>query len=105
MDPAQDSKIADRARSSERHRNDVVQLDLPGAAAASAVGPTPSALPIVPLPHLAPHRRGDALATAGIRLRRLRRGRALPLPRRLGCALALAVLLERALDCFAEHRR
>ena len=84
---------------------EVVQLDLPGAAAALAVRAAPGAATLVPLPHLAPHRCRDGLPSAAGLLRRLRRERALPLPRRLGGAPALAVLLERALDRLAEDRR
>src|ERR1700694_1529456 len=98
MRPAEDPKILDRAGSAKSRRPEVVQLDLPGAAAALPVRAAPGAATIVPLPDLAPHRRRNGLAAMDGLLRRLRRDRALPLPRRLGGAPALAVLLERALD-------
>src|ERR1700694_744118 len=105
MRPAEDPKILDRAGSAKSRRPEVVQLDLPRAAAALPVRAAPGAAALVPLPDLAPHRRRNGLAAMDGLLRRLRRYRALPLPRWLGRALALAMLLERALDCLADHRR
>jgi hypothetical protein len=103
MRPAAQSQVIDGAPPAQRDGDDVVELQHPGAPTTVAVGRAPGAPAAVPSPPLAAHRGGDGLALPRRSSRLLRRLGALPLPRGLDRAAALAVLLERALHRLAEE--
>src|SRR5690349_9312245 len=106
MSGAAKSKIGHGARPAQRCGEDMIELELPGAAAAPAVLSAPRARASVALPDLAADRGRDRLAPLRVRsglaarvrsagaAPHLRCGRGLHLARRLHRALALPMRLD-----------
>jgi hypothetical protein len=99
---AREAEILECRSASERYRHDVIELELPAAAAAAPVLAGPGATPSVALPHLATHlcRNGSrvrgALAVSAWAGWALTRG--------LHRALAPAVLLDAATNRLVQYR-